>query len=143
LRINQLQRNIPRVLHRLDNSRLGNLVKDDPFYRDSFLFTIKAERRQEMPGDSLPFAVGVGSKEKSISSFQLFLDRIEMLLALRQHSVFRLKAIGDINRTLLARQRPYMSERGEHPITGSEKFFNGFRLGRRLDDDKFVWHNYL
>ena len=99
----------------MDDGVLGDFVKDDPLDLDAGLFLVQPEGRQQMPGDRLPFTVGVGCQQQSVGALRAALDGIDMLLALRQDIIFRLKAIFDIHRPLLARQGTDMAEGGQDP----------------------------
>jgi len=123
----------------MDDGIFGYLVKNHPLHLDR-RFLVKPQSCQQMPGDRLPFTVGVGCQQQAVSTFKGFPDGINMFFAFRQNLVLGLKIIGDINRALLAGQCPYMAKRGHDRIAGTEEAFNGLGLGRRFYYDKIMRH---
>ena len=62
LRVDQVFVDRARVLGRLANAVLGDLVENDPLYG----FFRGFEYLRHMPSDGLPFAVGVGRKQDMV-----------------------------------------------------------------------------
>lgn len=84
----------------------------------------------------------VSGQKQHIRLFQLFLYGVNMLLALRQDCIFRLEVVFDIHRSLLAGQGSHMTKGCQDFVVRTEKFFDGFGLGRRFDDDKVLGHSF-
>jgi hypothetical protein len=120
---------------------LGDLVKHHaPDLERRLLLPVKAEGRQKVPGDRLPFAVGVRREEQGGDTLHLFLDGVDVFLALGEDRVLRLEVVFDVDRPLLAREGAHVTERGQHLVLGPQEFLYGLRLGGRLYYDKMLGH---
>ena len=114
----------------VDDGVLGDLVEDHPFDVQAALLLFQPQGRQEVPGDGLPFPVGVSCEEKRIGGFQLFPDGVEMSLAFGEHGIFREEIMLDVHRSLFAGEGPDMAVGGEYPVIRAEEFLDGLGLGR-------------
>ena len=65
-----------------------------------------------------------------------------MLFTLGENGILRREVVFDIHRPLLARERPDVAERGEHPVVRTEEFLDGLRLGWGFDYDQIVGHMF-
>jgi len=81
----------------VEDSVFGNFMKLNPldFYAGTLF--IKTKGRKQMPGDGLPFTVGVGCQEQRIRPLEGRFDCIEVFFAFRQHMILRLEAFLNID----------------------------------------------
>ena len=119
---------------------LGDFVKNHPLNGFARIFFVQSQGRQQMPGNGLALAVGVGCQQQVFCILERRLDCVNMFFAFREDMILGGKVLLDIHRALFAWERPDMTERGQNLEIFPEEFFNGFRLGWRLDYNEILRH---
>src|SRR5690242_16337305 len=118
--------------HRIRDRLLGDGVEYDALdrlRRESFLFS---QNLQDMPGNRLALAIGVGRQNELIGVFDGAGDFIEALLRLWIDLPNHTKISIRLDRTALGGQVADMAERGQNLVALAEIFIDRLRLGRRL-----------
>ena len=130
---------IARVAERFVDRGLGDLVKHHPLDVDILENGLFGERRADMPGDRLAFAVRVRREVEILRVPDRADDRGEVLL----RSGHDLPAHGETvirkNRAVLLRQVPDMAVTRQNGVSAADIFGDCLGLGRRLDDDDIHW----
>ena len=128
LGVHLLHVNRARVLHRLLNRRLCDLMKDDP----AVLLRIDAENVRQMPCDRLPLTVRIACEIDLIRILRFFFEGADEFPLTAHIDVLRQKVIFDINAELTLRQIAQMPHGGSYNVVLSEMTFDGLRLRRRF-----------
>ncbi len=102
-----------------------------------------AKGLEQVPGDSLSLAVKVGGENQLVARFGFLFQEVDLLFALGQNMVARFEIVLDVHHPLFAGQGAHMTVGGQNLVSFTEKFFDGFRLGRRLDDYQCFCHGSL
>ena len=124
-----------RMLHRLGHRRIGDRVESHALHlRRQRLFL--PQHLLDVPADRLTLAVGVGGEDQSIGILRLVGDGLELLRAVGRDLPLHVEAMVGIDRAVLGRQVAHVPERGEHAVARPKILLDGFRLGRRFDDDQ-------
>ena len=89
-----------------------------------------------MPRDGFTFSIRVGREDKLVGTPERVLNILNPFLGLRVHRPAHGELIFWINRPIFGRKITNMTETGKNLIVLPEIFFDGFGLGRRLDDDE-------
>ena len=132
----QFHVDLPRMVHRGRDGGFGDGVKDDALDLGGFLHRLAlGQGLQQVPGDRLALAVGVGGEDQFVVAFQSVGDGADMLLAVGSDLPEHLEFMVGIDRAVLGRQVAHMAIGGEHGETGAEILVDGLRLGGRFDND--------
>ncbi len=92
LGVDQVLVEVAQVLHGRADRRLGDLVEDHPAHRD-----LRLERLQQVPGDGLALAVGVGGEQELVDRLQRVLELGDLALLLRRDDVERGELVVDVD----------------------------------------------
>ena len=130
LSINHIPGDGARMGHRFIDRRFGDFMESDPHDLRLSGLLINPESFQQMPGDRFSFAVEVSCEDQFITLGDLFFQDADMLGTFRQNMISGRKVVFDINRALLAWQRPHMTVRGQHLVALAQKFFDSFCFRR-------------
>jgi hypothetical protein len=90
------------------------------------------EHFEDVPGDRLALAIGVGRQNELVGPFHRMGDVVEPLRRLGVDLPQHAKICVGIDRTALGRQVAHMAERGQDFIAAAEIFIDRFRLGGRF-----------
>ena len=126
LRIDHLQIDRARMLHRFLHRLLGDLVE----HQAVDLFLLRPELFGQMPADRFAFAIGVGRDVDVGRILRRALQLGDHFLARRDRFVHRREIIIDVDAKLALRQIADVSHRREHFVVASEIFIDGFCLRR-------------
>ncbi len=96
-----------------------------------------------MPGDRFSLAVGVSGQNQFVAFFDLFFQKLNVLLAFGEDMVEGGKIMIHVDGTLLAWQRSHVTVGSQDLVARAEKFFNGFRLCGRFDYYQGLCHESL
>jgi len=96
-----------------------------------------------MPGDGFPFAVRVGCQEDVVGLFDGLGYGIDMLGITLDQLILHAVLVFGIHRTLLGNQITHVAIGGEDFEIRTKVFFQSFRLGGRLYDQKAGRHARL
>ena len=121
-----------RVRKSLVHGALGNLMEDDSLRA----LRLHARRLNEMPGDGLTLAVGVGSQEDFLGPIDFLLEVPDRLALVVRNAVGGSEVILDVNRKLRLEQVTHVADRRLDHISLAEEAAYGAGLRRRLDDDE-------
>src|SRR5262249_8929510 len=126
---------LARVLHRLRHRLLGDGVEHhalDVLLLQRALFL---QYLEDVPGNGLAFAVGVGGEDELFGVLDGLGDVGEPLLRLGIDLPDHMEVGVRIDRPVLGRQVADMAEGRQDLIAGPEVLVDRFRLGGRLDND--------
>ena len=126
-----------RMLHRLGHRLLGDRIEDDALDRLALERLLFIEGLQDVPGDRLAFAVGVGRQNEGVGLLQGVGDVVDALLRLGVDLPEHLEIIVRVDRSVLGREVPDMAKGRQDLVTGAQVLVDRLRLGRRLDNDNF------
>ena len=156
LGIHQLHVELARLLERIRDGMLGDLVEDHAAHRHLGL-----EHFQEVPGDRLALAVLVRGEQQFARALQLLLEFRDGRLLIGVHDVERREALVGVDGVLrprllalilgkfrcLAREIAHVADRGLHAeIAASpaiEVALDRLGLRRRLDDDEHTLRSHI
>ncbi len=130
--IYQVHVDVARVLEGLADRIRGDLVEYDA------LQSRRAEvcRLEQVPGDRLALAVGVGGEIDSSSLAGGVADLLDGLRLLFRHDVSRQEAVIDFDAHVVLRQVPHVAYGGLYVIVCAQNARNRPRLGGRFDYDQ-------
>jgi len=124
----------------MQDRRLGDLVEDHSLHLDGCLAAVQAEGGEQVPGNRLPFAVGVGGEQQPVAFFESLADRLDVPLALGEYRLLRRKIMTHVNRPLLARQGADMAVGSQDLVPRAEELFDGLGFGGGFNDDERLCH---
>ena len=133
LGIHQLHIQLPGMIHTIFNTGTGDLIEGDPVG----LVGIHPQDLRQMPGNRLSFPVRVGGQIDRLALFGGGFQLFDQILFALDGLVFGLEMVFHIHTQLAFGQIPDMAHGGHYLITAAQIFFDGVRLGRRLNDHKF------
>ena len=124
------------LLHRLGDGGLGDGVEDDALDLRVLADGLAAGQRfEQVPGDRLALAVGVGGEDELAVVLERLGDGAEVLrgggVDLPAHG----EVVVGIDRAVLRGQVADVAIGGEHRVAGAEILVDGLGLGGRFDDD--------
>src|SRR4029077_11568495 len=130
-----------RLTHRLADGVAGDLVEHHAVHVLTVEVAALLEDLLQVPGDGLAFAVRVGGQIERLGLAQAARDRLHAALVFFQHPVLHGVAVVGIDRAFLGNQIAHVAIGGEHVEIAPQVFFDGLRLGGRLDDDQVLCHD--
>ena len=134
--VDQLHVDLARVRHRLRHRVPGDRVEDDALDLGVLLHRLAAgQRLEQVPGDRLALAVGVGGEDQLLVVLQRLGDGADVLGAVGGDLPLHREVVLGVDRAVLGRQVADVAVGGEHRVAGAEILVDGLRLGGRLDDD--------
>ena len=137
LRVDEVHVNVARVAECVLNGGLGDFVEDDAL--DLCLrLVIQFGRRQQMPGNRLAFAVGVGCQIDFVRAIDRVFEVFDGVALIVHDAVFRLEVVFDIDRNLRDEQVADVTLRRLDGIALAEKLTDAARLGGRFDDHQLA-----
>ena len=137
LTVDQIHIDRTGMLDRVLDRGLGQLVEGDAVS----LFRIDPERRCEMPGNRLSFAVRVGREEDLGGVLRLFFQFLDHVSLSADVDIMRLEAVVDIDAETALRQVADVALGGGHLVICSEIPLDGVGLGGGLHDNQ-ICHIY-
>ena len=141
LRVDQFQRQTARLTHRLADGVAGDLVEHHAVHVLAVEVAALLEDLLQVPGDGLAFAVRVGRQIERLGLAQAARDRLHVALVFFQHPVLHGVAVVGIDRAFLGNQIAHVAIGGQYVEIAPQVFFDGLRLGGRLDDDQVLCHD--
>ena len=122
--------------HRLGHRVAGDGVEDHALDLGALLHRLApGQRLQEVPGDRLALAVGVGGQDQLLVVLQRLGDGADVLGAVGGDLPLHRELVLGVDRAVLGRQVAHVAVGGEDGVAGAEVLVDGFRLGGRFDDD--------
>ena len=136
LRIHQRHGDFSRIIDSVLNGALGDFVKFDA--RDRFLRRdlFLAQDFREMPGNSFSLAIRVSCQQDAIRLFCRTHDGVDVFFVALDELVLHRELVIRIHRTGFRYQVAHVTVAGEDFVILAEIFFQGFCLGRRLDNNE-------
>jgi hypothetical protein len=123
------------VLHRIEHRLLGDGVEHHPLDRLLPDRVLLLEHFEDVPGDRLALAVGVGRQDQLVGAFDRPGNVVQALAGLVVDLPEHMEIVLGIDRSVLRRQIAHVAERRQDLVAGAKVFVDRFRLGRRLDDN--------
>ncbi len=133
--VDQADIEVARMLHRLQDCALGDLVEHHPLDVDALDHALILERRQQMPGDRLAFAIRVGGEVEMIGRAQRLGDVGDPLPLVGERLVDHPEVLVRQDRAVLLRQVADMAVARQHGVARPQVLVDGLGLGRRFDDN--------
>ena len=118
--------------HRLGHRLLGDGVEHDPLDRLAVERLLLLEHFEDVPGDRLALAVGVGRQDQLVGALDGPRDVVEALLRLGIDLPDHAEIGVRIDRAVLGRQVADMAEGGQDLVAAAEILIDRFRLGGRF-----------
>ena len=134
--LDQRRVDLARRLERIENGLLGDGVEGDALDRRALLQRLALlQDAQDVPGDGLAFAVGVGGQDQLVGILDgrgdLFHDLGRPAVDVPVH----LEVVVGLDRAVLRRQVADVPIGRQHPVLGAQIFVDRLGLGDRFDDD--------
>ncbi len=123
------------VAHGLEHGGLRHLVEDDALDLDVLQRPLGLQQLQQVPGDRLALAVGVGGEQEPLRPFQRPRDLVDAPLLLLQRLVDDPEVLVGLDRAVALRQVADVAVARQDGVAAAEIFVDGLGLGRRFDDD--------
>ena len=133
--LDQLLVHVPRVVERIEDGALGDLVEDHPFDLDAIQGLLLVQDLLDVPRDRLALAVGVGGQIKVIRLFDGLGDFLHLLLGVGTDLPLHGEVGTGIHRSVLGRQIANMAVAGEDRVVAPQIPIDRLRLGGRFDND--------
>ncbi len=128
LRVIEIAVELQRRLDGLLDGLLGDLVEEDA--RGGHLALL--ELLEDVPGDGLALAVGVGGEEDAVDALGRRLELGDHLLLRLDDLVDRLEPVLDVHADLALGQVHHVAHRGLHHVARAQVLLDRLRLGGRL-----------
>ena len=104
------------------------------------LIAVQAERRDQVPGDRLAFAVGVSREQDGGLAARVLLQPLDDVLALLGDDVLRPEVVFDVDAELAGGQVADVAQAGAHRVVAPQELFDRFGLGGRFDHHRLGSH---
>ena len=124
-----------RTLHRVEHGALGDLVEDHAPDVDAVDRLALLERREQVPGDRLAFAVGVGREVEVVGGLERVGDLGDPLLLVGEQLVDDPEVFLRQHRAVLFRQVAHVAVARQHAVARAQVLVDVPGLGRGFDDD--------
>ena len=134
--LDQLHVDLARRLHRLGDGRLGDGVEDHPLNGLVLHGALGAQDVQDVPGDGLALAVGVGGQDDAVRGLGRLGDLRQALGGLGVDLPGHGEVLVRADRAVLGRQVADMSVARQDLVVRPQVLVDGLGLGRALDDDE-------
>ena len=134
--VHQCLVDLARMRHGIRDRLLGDGIKDYALDRLRFECLFLLEHLQDVPGDRLALAIGVGRQNELVRVFDRPGDLVQALLRLGIDLPDHAKIGIRLDRTGFGRQVANMAERGQNFVALAEILIDRFRLCGRLHQYK-------
>ena len=141
LRVHELERQAARLADRLADGVARDLVEHHAVHVLAVEVAALGQDLLQVPGDGLPFAIGVRGQIQRFRLAQIFRDALDVALVLVEHLVLHREALVRVDRALLGHEIADVPVGGEHLEVAAQIFLDGLGLGGRLDYDQVVCHD--
>ena len=126
---------VARLAHRLEHRALGDLVEHHPPDADPVDRVALLERGEQVPGDRLAFAVGIGRQVEVVGRLERPGDLGDPLLPVGEQLVDDPEVLVRPHRAVLLRQIAHVAVAGQDVVAGAQILVDVLGLGRGFDDD--------
>ena len=133
--VDQLLVQDPGMAEGLLDGALGHLVEDDAADLHVAQGLAAVQLLGDVPGDGLALAVRVGRQIEPRGALEGLGDLLQPLVRPRVDRPDHGKAVVRQHRAVLGRQVAHMAIAGQDPVAVAQVLVDGFRLGRRFDDN--------
>src|SRR6185312_12461396 len=140
LRIDQIERQIARLRHRLADRVARDLIEDHPMDRLAVELAAGLEDLLQVPGDCLALAIRVGGEIERFRLREPAGDALDVACVLLEHLVAHRIATLRIDCPFFRDEIADVAVRGQHLEVLTQVFLDGLRLGGRFDHDQIVSH---
>ena len=130
LGVDEVHVDAARVLDGVEDGRLGNLVEDDALRR----LRVELQGLLQVPGDGLSLAVLIGCQPHLLGALDGFLQLADQAALVVAHLVLRLVLVLHVDAHFFLGQVADVAVARLHRVVLAEKFLDGLRLGRRLNN---------
>src|SRR5262245_43413988 len=124
-----------RMLHGVEHCLLGDGVEHHPLDRLLLERVLLLEDFQHVPGNGLTLAIRVGGQDQLARALDRARDVVQPLLRLVVDFPKHAEVVLGIDRAVLGREVPHVTERGQDLVAGAKVFVDRLGLGRGLDND--------
>ena len=135
--VDQRAVDLARVLHGFADRLLGDGVEHDALDGLRLQRVLFLEHFEDVPGDRLALAVGVGRQDQPVGALDGAGDVVQPLLGLVVDLPEHAEIVVGIDRAVLGRQVADMAERGQNLVAGAEILVDRLGLGRRFQRRQF------
>jgi hypothetical protein len=140
LGVHQIEGEFARVLHRLLDGALGDLVEHDAADLLAVEQLLSLEDLVQVPGNGLAFAIRVSRQEQAIRLLERLGDGVNVLFVLLDQLVLHGEVVIGIDRALFRQQVAHVTVGGEDLEVLAQIFLDRLRLGRRFHNDEVLAH---
>ena len=123
------------MMHRIEHRFLGDGVEYDALDRNACQSLLAVEHLENMPGDGLALAVGVGGEDELARALDRLSDLVQPLGGFGLDVPMHLEIVVGHDRAVLRRQIAHMAVRGDDAVSWPQILIDGLGLGGRFDDD--------
>ena len=118
----------------LHHGGFGDGVERHPFHRQVFQQLLGPQHFQDVPGNRLALAVGVGGQDQLVGALHRLGDVLDLGGGAGIHIPDHGEIVVRLHRAVLGRQVADMPEAGQHFIIAAQILVDGFDLAGGLDD---------
>ena len=122
----------PRMVHRFRHRLLGDGIEHHPLDRLAVERLFLLEHFENVPGDRLAFAVGVGRQNELVGALGCFRDVVEPLLRLGVDLPDHTEIVLGIDRAALGGEVAHVPERRQNLVAAPKVLIDRLRLGGRF-----------
>ena len=125
---------VARCRDGLGDGRRGDLVEDDAV--DLLAQEVGVSSLDQVPGNRLPLAVGVGGEVDLPRSGDAVLEFLDDLVLVARDQILRREVVGHLDAKRALGQVADVAHRRLDGVAAAQVLGDRLRLGRRLDDDQ-------
>ena len=134
--VNQRRVDLARRLERIENGLLGDGVEGDALDRHALLQgLLLLQDAQDVPGDGLALAIGVGGQDQLVGIFDGRGDLLHHLAGAAVHVPVHLEVLVGLDGAVLRRQVAHVPVGRQHLVAGAQVLVDRLGLGDQFDND--------
>ena len=134
--LHQRRIDLARGLEGIEHGLLGDGVEGHPLDRHALLQgLLLLQDAQDVPGDGLSLAIGVGGQDQLVGVFDGRGDLLHHLVGAAVHVPVHLEVLVGLHRAVLGRQIAHVPVGRQHFVAGAQVFVDRLGLGDRFDND--------